>query len=497
MSGPNQTQSTTVSAIPEYTTPYNAIIRDNVVMGVTRYFLERWVPLLGTAPATVVNTLRQLDYQCQDDVVTISGEALAHEAALSRRHLYTCLDTAWMGAFVRLESGRPVRTKTGEIVQQPNRYHVRMDDPLVPADAEHLVDLLPRLADTPLAATHQAQEMEPRTLWATSPAEIGPRFTVPRAITMRDVLHRAFPTWQPANPSASEAFAQAAEALHRHITLVRPNGRASKIIVPQYFRRKWWGLLGHDLAWSYLWLRGWVYDNPADGIERDTCWISSLNALLTIIGRSREWWRRHVEHAKAHPAGWAVTDFFTQLDAQKGRDPAHPQRVARQFAVALDIPIAPEDRARYKELLSTWQATPIAASRDATGSATSEHTGSAEGSPQMSTLASGGSATDEHTGDQEVCHTPAQGSATNAHSKSESKEKALPEKNQDRGNSKQPPLDSVTSAVAAEKIKSSSEQELSLSDCLLERLKHAPDTPLFRAALSFFFGMPGQTQYVP
>ena len=29
----------------EYSTPYAALIRDEVVMGVSRYFLERWLPV--------------------------------------------------------------------------------------------------------------------------------------------------------------------------------------------------------------------------------------------------------------------------------------------------------------------------------------------------------------------------------------------------------------------------------------------------------------------
>ncbi len=90
----SEAAQTTFSLKTEYSTPYGALIREDVVMGVSRYFIERWLPVLGTGPATVVNTLRQLDYRCHDEVITISGEALAREAAMSRRYLYTCLDSA-------------------------------------------------------------------------------------------------------------------------------------------------------------------------------------------------------------------------------------------------------------------------------------------------------------------------------------------------------------------------------------------------------------------
>src|SRR5690606_4869385 len=101
---PQAQASERLTLTPEYSTPYNAIIRDDVVMGVSRYFIERWLPVLGPSAAALVNTLRQLDYRCQDDTIEISGAALAREAAMSRRHLYTCLDHPWIGAFVQPET---------------------------------------------------------------------------------------------------------------------------------------------------------------------------------------------------------------------------------------------------------------------------------------------------------------------------------------------------------------------------------------------------------
>ncbi len=369
----------------EYSTPYNALIRDDVVMGIPRYFLERWVPKLGTNAATVVNTLRQLNYRCStDNSVTISGTSLAREAAMSRRHLYTCLETPWMSAFIRSKSGEWVRSETGKITQETNSYFVRMDDPLTPADADHLCCVLTNLADTPLHAAQRALELKPRELWAPDPKQTPDRFTHPRSITAKDVLHRAFPTWIPPTEDARQLFAQYAEALHRHVTLVREDGKTSKIIVPQYFRKRWWKLLGHDLAWTYLWLRGCVYDNPAEGIRRDICWIPSLNALLAVIDRPREWWRRNVENRKP-TENWSLDDFFKQLESQKGRDPANPQWVARQFRIVLDMPIAPEDRDMYTQLLNSWKELPNI----------NQETQKVQG-PR--------SATFKHTGRTEVCH---------------------------------------------------------------------------------------------
>lgn len=467
-----------VSLTPEYSTPYSALTRDNVVMGVSRYFLERWVPFLGTGPATVVNTLRQLDYRYEGDAITISGEALAREAAMSRRHLYTCLESAWLCVFIRLDSGQRIRTDTGKILQQSNRYYVRMDDPLIPADAEHLLQVLKKLADTPLEAAQQALELEARDIWANDPILPGEHFTQPRAVTAQEVLARAFPTWEPNNPHQKQAFAQAAENLHRHVTLVRSDGRASKVIVPHYFRRRWWKRLGHDLAWSYLLLRGHVYENPEEGIRRDTCWIPSLNTLLDIIGRPREWWRRNVEHAAPQPDGWSLADFFTQIAVQKGRDIKHPQWVARQFKVALDIPIAPEDRARYSDMLQLW------GRPHTVGNATVEHTGGGGGMPQWNTPGGGGNATVEHTGEEEVCHTRTQGSATDIHSKSESSEKAQPKQlNQDFTSKHQ---STANDHPPVSKMGHGADAATPLIDYLTDQLTTAfernPQTPLYQAA---------------
>ena len=492
---------------PEYSTPYNAIVRDEIVMGVSRYFIERWLPVLGVSAAALVNTLRQLDYRCQGGVIEISGAALAREAAMSRRHLYTCLDHPWIGAFVQLDPGPRRRAESGQIIQGANRYRVRMDDPLAPADADHLLDVLAAAADTPLEAARRALEMPPRDLWAPDPTGPAPRFTRPRALTALDVLERAFPAHKLAAGDDRAALIQAAEDLHRHLTLVRSDGRAAKIIVPQYFRRRWWPRLGHDLAWAYLWLRGCVYDNPDDGVRRDTCWIPSLNALLAIIGRPREWWRRNVEHAAERPDGWSVADFFRQTDARKGRDPAHPQWVARQFTVALDLPLAPEDRARHADLVRRWPE--LHPETAAPGSATSAHTGEEgvrhipthrplEGSPHPDTLASGTSATSVHTGEEGVRHIPAQGSATPAHRQdSESENQAPisqppeltsrkhPDPAPDAASAAAPPAAAAATTDKGNGSGRSLPAELraeALIDRLSETFERRPETPLYRAA---------------
>lgn len=514
----------------EYTSPRSAIIRAHIVMGVTRYFLERWVPLLGTAPATIVNTLRQLNYHTPDEPVMISGSTLAHEAAMSRRHLYTCLDTPWVNAFIRVVPGQRTRTETGKTVQEANRYFVRMDDPLNPADAEHLLAHLKTLADTPLEAVRKATEQKGRDLWATSALQNTTHFATPEPISALHVLRRAFPDWKPADKLERLAFAQAAERLHEHITLVRGDGRTSKIIVPQYFRQRWWKHLGHDLAWSYLWFRGIVYRDLDVFATHHVCWISSLDEILSIINRPYEWWRRNVEHAK-RKHGSTITDFIKPLASQKGRDPEHPQRVARQFEVRLDLPIAPSDRARYSMLLIDWpeeeesneievgqgdftaptidenatdaktvQTSPaLAIQRDIPTPLVTEipagptqmntevphkqtHTPE-KGPTQTNTLDSQGSYTNEHTETLGVTHISTHSSHTNEHRDSKHLKKALDKTSTNRSSKHTPNIPDTstkTENAAAKSYVILSDK--SLSDRLAEALKHYPDLSLWQAA---------------
>ena len=158
-----------------------------------------------------------------------------------------------------------------------------MNDPLSPADAYSLMVHLKAMGKTPIEAAKCAVERPPRELWASSQTPPSQDFLDPEPITAKDVLTRAFPGWQPVNNNEKIEFEQTAKALHSHVVLERPDGRTSKIIVPQYFRTRWWKHLGHDLAWSYLWLRGFIYDNPAEGIARYNCWIPSLNILLDPV----------------------------------------------------------------------------------------------------------------------------------------------------------------------------------------------------------------------
>ncbi|MCZ7539633.1 MAG: hypothetical protein M5U29_06955 [Anaerolineae bacterium] len=119
--------------------------------------------------------------------------------------------------------------------------------------------------------------------------------------------------------------------------------------------------------------------------------------------------------------------------------------------MALDIPVAPEDRALYDTLLRTWPAQGIVLDEHAPNdgvarpspapSATPAHTGeegvrhtrahrSAQSPPQPDTPGIRGSAASAHTGEEGVRHIRAQGSGTSVHRSSENRAKASSRKKQ-------------------------------------------------------------------
>lgn len=494
---------------PGYDSPYEAIIKPHVVMGVSRYFLERWVPVLGPGPATVVNTLRQLTYHTPNAPITIAGETLAREAAMSRRYLYTCLESPWIRAFVHREPGQRLRSGVGRVLQQTNRYRVQSADPLNPADAEALLLTLPTLAATPLEAVRAALNIEPRKLWAPSATAQSSLFPVASCITAQTVLQRAFPAWSPADADQRKAYLAAGMALHSHVTLLDDRGRPKKVIVPQYFRQHWWSHLGHDLAWAYLWLRGEVYENPTKEVSRTVCWIASLEVLLNLLNRPYEWWRRNVEKAPVRN-GWHLNDFFVQRAMKKGFDSAAPQLVARQFVVALDLPIAPQDRERYSNLVIEWpdpdteseslaisDGDPAVNQASASGDLPSaqaarphspaHNTGSQQSpEPHSNTPEDQGFHTSVHTSPQGVPGIRAQASLANVHKESESLSSSVQEP-EDPSITKSGAVSMVRPQIgAAGSLARAStpgiQASSALIDCLVDALEQTPERSLAEIA---------------
>lgn len=105
---------------------------------VTKYFLEKWLPLLGHSALIVVMIIRKVCYwnpytgEKRDILETEMGE-LAEQACISVRTLKTVLKNELIKRYFIRYTVRRVMTPNG-IRTAGIRLQVRMDDPLTPED---------------------------------------------------------------------------------------------------------------------------------------------------------------------------------------------------------------------------------------------------------------------------------------------------------------------------------------------------------------------------
>ncbi len=112
---------------------------------VTKYFLEKWLPLLGHSALIVVMIIRKVCYwnpytgEKRDILETEMGE-LAEQACISVRTLKTVLKNELIKRYFIRYTVRRVMTPNG-IRTAGIRLQVRMDDPLTPEDQAALDEI--------------------------------------------------------------------------------------------------------------------------------------------------------------------------------------------------------------------------------------------------------------------------------------------------------------------------------------------------------------------
>jgi hypothetical protein len=119
-----------------------SIIQPDKTVYVTKYFLEKWLPLLGHSALIVIMMTRKVCYwnpytgEKRDILETEMGE-LAKQACISVRTLKTVLKNDLVRRYFIRYTVRRVMTPNG-IRTAGIRLQVRMDDPLTPQDQEDL-----------------------------------------------------------------------------------------------------------------------------------------------------------------------------------------------------------------------------------------------------------------------------------------------------------------------------------------------------------------------
>ncbi|NOZ04733.1 MAG: hypothetical protein GXP41_00050, partial [Chloroflexi bacterium] len=325
-----------------HSSAYTEVVRPRRAFFVSRYFLERWLPLLGTNAAWVVVCLRQLAYwNDRQDWWKGSYDALAGYVGLARATTFNALSADFVACFVTREGG----ARHGDVCE-PNRYRVQMDDPLVPADARRLRELLTQYReDHPtLPAVDQAQgalqaclATERTTLLATE----GPgQIDSPQSVqTVTQIVSDVFLKGVLIAAAEQHLIVEQCQALYQH--LVVP-GYAVR--VSHYLRGQWARLLKPVGLWTLLYLRSKCYWKRETDEVRDRCTVSDLRMLAEVLGCHI----RTVERALKRLAEQGFIHERQRRRTGQGRR----KGLEVQFNVQMWDPVAADDWARYQELLA-------------------------------------------------------------------------------------------------------------------------------------------------
>ena len=281
-----------------------------------------------------------------------SLDFLARESGLGRDTIIEILNEPFCRWFIQRQTGQHHYDQARKhVVRQQNLYTVRMDDPLVPVDAEHLARFL---SDQPVGARRPIERALERINWALeqprgdlrapdvrAPLRRSSPFMAEQPLEILDVMKTVEPALKKikANDERWIELAAACEQL------------ADRIVAPKdvigdyyYFRKNWVKELGRGPAWALILLRDRCYDRPGDKL-RDTCWLPDTDWLAQRIG---------VDTATI--SDWLSSGMkgFTRIEEQKkGWDKSDPQRVGYTLWVALRDPLTLEDQSAYQARLAT------------------------------------------------------------------------------------------------------------------------------------------------
>ena len=352
-----------------YLDPYNEIVQPDRVITFPRYFLDRWVALLGVSKAWLYIAFRQASYLAgRSQAISLPGSRLAQMAAMGRSTFWSILGKpellAWFVNKAATTSRYYFDPQQGAIRQAPNAYQVLRDIPLTPADQAHLRAWLhAQSAETGAAgcraALATAQTAPLPDLLAPAPGR--PAKAEPGPLSVFDLATQAFGLTHLTAGEEKELRA-ASRALYQR--LIPPD--KNHVFVTHYFFEHWLPRLGHGSAMLATDLRDQCWEDPRKKTRRTEVLVEggfqTLTARYGVKGYTiREWLtadaarrqckaeharraareRRHsvaLRPAVSAPAeAWTLKQFFS-VRGRRGRDQRAPNRVDPLFT---DLPLPP------------------------------------------------------------------------------------------------------------------------------------------------------------
>ncbi|MFW6184197.1 MAG: hypothetical protein ACOC8X_10415, partial [Chloroflexota bacterium] len=327
--------------------PYNELIRPGQVWKISKYFLRRWTPYLPASYVWLVIGARQESYFNSNRPwftaydANLAAAAGVHVRSFRRSAKKDITEGKGPLATFIHKVGDPAYV-TGQPVpkQEETRYEVRLDDPLTPADAQHLAFWLRRHAPervTPQTVAEllaEARQERPRSLRAKEvDPTASPEPEAPHLLTVADVVSHVFP-----GVATASVWREAADRLHTHI--VEPH---LCHLETQYLRHKWLSDLGPGPLLLFVYLRGLCYHNPQTGETRDQAALLS-GELERLFQKSsvtlRAWFSRLDELlGDSHIHG----PFIQTISSQK----LPTQQVETTYRLNLLTPLHPDDLEQY------------------------------------------------------------------------------------------------------------------------------------------------------
>lgn len=331
-----------------YSQPYNDIVHPDRVWRVPKYFLRRWGPYLNPSRFWSVVAARQFAYWNQKaNCFTVYDKRFAQEACLSTIHFRRIkTEMAFVNQPLSLFLGKEQLSEkeryhvvNGQTKPKPTTYYVRLDDPLTPADAQHLAAWFQehnqqRRAEDIVTLLKQARMAPRKQLLAPA---LGPYLAdLPaqfRYLSVLDIVGRVYGSEVTKNSQVKEE----AEALHSHLTGPDYYGK-------EYFRANWLEILSPGPAFLVTYLRSLCFFDDATGERRDEVTFTrpELASNLGVTTKTLGNWLEKIAHAVPEQA---VSSFMTLIEQKR----ISSNDVLYRYKIEMLEPLTPSDLGQYKQ----------------------------------------------------------------------------------------------------------------------------------------------------
>lgn len=319
-----------VHLAPEAQRAYDAIVRPNAIIPIPRYFMDNWLPLLGTSRSWLSIAFRQVAFVSRSGnhevPVRTTLRKLGRWCGLSHVRVHQVLkDPEYLTWFVRNPQG-DLSDRTVPR-SEPTMFMVRADIPLTPEDQSRLALWLAEREPVDdsdwVEAIEAAIEARDRKLPKNHPLP-------DVSLTIQQIVYAQRGDETPLPPSLDEACTEL------HSRWVQPE---RVTLATHYFIARWLPDLSPGLGWLILHLRSRSYLQEDRQVGQ--VWIAGgWKGLAESIGVSRKSLSRWVNSD-------AASQFFRRREDTE--DPTNRRNIL--LFVRMSEPIHAQDEEQYHQLL--------------------------------------------------------------------------------------------------------------------------------------------------